>query len=238
MDETDVFMPASMRQTAFTELVGDAVSFYRLARDTSLAEQAHRFARQSILLSSLTIECAANNLLWASAANPALRADLERLSPLSKMDACLQFLGKSLDRSRVEVQWVKELIAARNDYVHPKVVVLEAEVGFPQDGGEEWLMPLKMPAHFRKGLDIAKQAQFWDAKAAQRVLHCVTAFYKHLIDDVMQMDPRDLQRTFSSFVHLDEKPILAVSGPAGAVLEVRDEGLDYAIYRRMMGRFG
>jgi hypothetical protein len=175
--------------------------------------------------------------LWASKVTAALREDLERLSPLSKIDVCLQFLGKRLDRSRVEVKWVKELISARNDYVHPKVITMEAEIGMPKDGGAEWLMPLKMASHFRKELNIPRQSQFWGAEASKRVLYCITQFYSYLIDDVIEMDPRDLQSTFSSFLHFDNKPVVAVTGAAGAVLDVPDEGLDYAIYRRMMGRF-
>jgi len=136
------------------------------------------------------------------------------------------------------VQWVKELIAARNDYVHPKVVTFEAEVGLPEDGGDEWIMPLKFPAHIRSGLGIPRHANLWDYSAARRVLCCITAFYQYLIDDLIVMDPRDLQRTFSSFIDLDGKPFAAITGPAGAILEEDDEGLNYSIYRRMMGRLG
>ena len=234
MSNSQVFLPAKMRNNALLSLVSDAVTFHRMAVLVE-DDQQRRLARHSILLASLTVECFANCLLWMTDIQSGLRADLDKLPPLSKINACLHLRGKKLDHGRVEVQRMVELIKARNEYVHPKIVTVGAEIGMPHDGGSHWLMDLRVPAEFRHSLSIPKQAMMWNAEHSKRVLQHTTAFYKFLIDDVLKLDPPDLQQTFSAFIEIGEKPFAAISGGLEQVLDEDGDDFDFTVYRRMMG---
>jgi len=223
-----------MRNNSFLELVSDAFTFHRMALNAADDHQ-RRLARHSIVIASITIECAANCILSSANIEKSLKAEFEKLSPLSKINACLHVSGKRLESGRIEVQRMAELIKARNEYVHPKIVIGGAEIGMPQDAGHEWIMDLRLPVSYRDGLGIPKSSAMWSVDSSKRVLQHLTAFYAWLVDDVLAFDPRELQRTFSAFIELDGKPFAALSGRAGGMFEQDDDDFSYAIYRRMTG---
>jgi len=181
--------PATFRYVAFLDLIVDAAFQHRLATQTEDSLAMSRHARSSVAAAFLTIECIANVLLEEVDVAAALRKDLDKLAPLSKIEVALQMLGKpGYDRGRHEVQKAVEVIQARNDYVHSKAVKINAKVHPPEDAGADWLIPFVIMPEFWKGLGIPKQSMFWSADVSRGVLQVVRDYLKYVLADILKAD--------------------------------------------------
>jgi len=126
---SDFRAPATFHYIAFYDLLADAAFQHRCAAVESDSFRMNRYARASVIAAALSVECAANCLIHSLELSATLRAELDKLPALAKVETFL-LLSEfgALDRGRVEVQRMKELITARNEYVHPKVTAIEAVV--------------------------------------------------------------------------------------------------------------
>ena len=106
----------------FGQLLCDAIFFEKMAKKESDQIILRKYARSSILMSTLTLECAANCCLNQFSANKQLLNDIDKLPFLSKFDlfAVLGF-EKKIDYGRTEVQKINELKHIRDSIVHSKV---------------------------------------------------------------------------------------------------------------------
>jgi len=82
-----------------------------------------RFARSSIVNSTILLECSANCCLDALKLSNSFKNDLDKLPSLSKFEFYLtsKFRNKNFDRGCNEIQNVAELKTLRDIIVHPKV---------------------------------------------------------------------------------------------------------------------
>ena len=193
--------PAKFRYIAFFDLLADAVFLHQKANIEPNPYLSSRFARGSISASSLSTECFANCLLTILQPTRSLANDLDKLPPLSKIDVALRLQGsKALDRGRIEVQRVAELIQARNDYVHPKASAVEASISTPQDAENEWVLPVSMNAELWRGLEIPKPAMFWSKENSLSTLSAICLFFRYVIVDLMNGDEDLINEFFISRV--------------------------------------
>ncbi|MFB2774310.1 hypothetical protein [Shewanella xiamenensis] len=125
--------------------------------------------------------------------------ELDKLPPIPKVEIALRLQGfGDLDRGRSEVQRIAELIKARNEFVHSKLATIEANIGFPQDAGAEWMLPIEMTGEHWKQLGIPKVAMFWSRVNSLAVLSAICSFYRHVLVDVMRATDELLNRTLIS----------------------------------------
>ncbi len=110
----------------FYILFQDAVQFLNDS-DSALAKEDYygmeRFARASIINSTLILECSANCCLDTLNITNSFKKDLDKLPVLSKFEFYLSYKYKEriFDRGCNEIQNVAELKTIRDLIVHPKV---------------------------------------------------------------------------------------------------------------------
>jgi hypothetical protein len=182
-------VPASFRYVALLDLLADAAYQHRLAKSAPDSFLMSRHARSSVLASALAIECFANCLLESVEVPSSLREDLDKLSPIAKIDASLRLRqSDKFSRAQSEVQKAKELIQARNDFAHPKSVSWKATLQEPKDAGSEWMLPFTMHGQNWGSLGIPKQSPFWTHDASLAVLKVVRNLLKYVLVDVLDAD--------------------------------------------------
>ena len=191
--------PASFHYIAFYDLLADAAFQHRNAAAELDSFRMNRFARASIIAAALSVECAANCLIHSLELSAALRIELDKLPALAKIETylLLSHFG-ALNRGRLEVQQMKELISARNEYVHPKVTKIEATVEEPKDAGHEWLVPFELEGVHWSGLDIPKKPMFWSKTNSQITLQAIAAFFRYLFVDLMNSTSEQLHGILTS----------------------------------------
>lgn len=183
----DFSVTASFRYVAFFDLLGDAAFQHRQATAAANSFGMNRYARASVLASSLSIECAANCLLDSLNLSKASLNDLDKLSPLSKIEACLLIKNVAeFDRGKVEVQQISELIRARNDHVHPKISSIPTEMGKPQDAGKNWLFPMSLEGENYPHLKIPKRPIFWSSESSATTLRAIAQFLRYVFIDLLR----------------------------------------------------
>ena len=84
----------------FLDLVCDALFHLRLAESSDDSYVINRHARASILACSLSLECLSNALIKYLDTSEHFYEDLERLPPLSKIEAFLKIAGVGFDIDR------------------------------------------------------------------------------------------------------------------------------------------
>ncbi len=195
-------IPAKYTYIAFLDLLADALFQHQMAENEANSYMASRLSRASIIASSLSVECFANCLL-ALLPSRKLSKDIDKLPPLSKIDLSLrlkQFL--EIDRGRLEVQQVADLMKARNDVVHSKRVAIQASMDLPRDAGNEWMFPITMSGEHWRGLGIPKQAMFWSKKDSFKTLSVISSFYRYVLVGLMQADEEMISKVLISRAEL------------------------------------
>jgi len=211
----DLAFPAAFRYIAFFDLLSDAIFQHRHAAEAATPELASRFARASVLASALSIECSANALLATLDLTKPLMAELDKMSPLGKVESCLRLLGvESFDRGRVEVARVVELIKARNDHVHPKATRMPGTIYAPQDGGAEWIVPMSFDGAHYENLDMPKLSMLWSESSSRAALVAVAGFYAYLFGELIKPPEHDLNVMLMPQMELGAAKGLAVHMPS------------------------
>lgn len=91
--------------------------------------------------------------------------------------------GKApLERGSRAVQLVGELVKLRNDYVHPKVEVADADMKPLEENDHHVVVPFSVTATFWPMLQIANQSFLWEANASGRVLRALAGSYRHVLE--------------------------------------------------------
>lgn len=192
-------IPATYRYIAFFDLLADAIFQHKMAMNETNPYLCSRYARASISASALSVECFANCLLALSESPKKLLEELDKLSPIPKVEIALRLQGLGdLDRGRAEIQKIAELIKARNEFVHSKLTALEAGIGLPQDAGTEWIVPISMTGEQWRQLGIPKVAMFWSKESSLSVLSAISSFYRHVLVDVMKANEELVNGAFIS----------------------------------------
>lgn len=230
LSEEEIMISGKYRYIAFLELLGDAILQLREAKRTSEVFLINRFARASILTSALSVECVANCLLVDLDTSRKLSDELDRMSPLSKIEVYLQLKSKPpLDRGNRRVGKIAELITARNDFVHPKVKGIPASIKMPEDGGKEWLIPFKIEGTHHSQLEIPEVPMFWCADDALTVLRAIGDFFQYLFCTLLQSNKEEMSRMLVSRIEAGEIQIPAVYDHIITTLQSAKEiGVDFS----------
>ncbi len=111
----------------YLSLFIDSVEFISEAEGLDELKSS-RFYRASIISNVLAVECAANICIHSMELPKELHDHIEKLSVVWKFDYFSHAKsGRVIDRSINEYSNLKQLVAIRNDYVHPKVEMGEYE---------------------------------------------------------------------------------------------------------------
>lgn len=163
----------------FYNLIIDAAEFAIMAGSKDLhcrafAEQ--RFARASILMSVLSLECAANRCLDSLPIGNKCRDDLDKLSILGKYDVFLSFRNnkKIMDRGIDVVHKIQELKNIRDSIVHPKRI-----------SGE--IVQTYVEFHKTDNLKLAKLHLLWKIEDALSAFRAVMNFYNYYFIELCNM---------------------------------------------------
>lgn len=110
----------------FYVLYQDAVHFLNDSDDAIDKEDFYgmeRFARASIINSTLLFECSANCCIDTLKISNSFKKDIDKLPAISKFEFYFssKFTDRNFDRGCTEIQNVSELKNIRNLIVHPKV---------------------------------------------------------------------------------------------------------------------
>lgn len=228
----EVTIPAEYRYIAFFELLADAIVQNREATRTTEPYMMNRFARASILASALSVECVANCLLVALGTSRKLSEELDRMSPLSKIEMYLQLKSKpALDRGNMRVAKIADLISARNDFVHPKVKGLSATMRMPQDGGTDWLFPFSIDGVHHTQLPIPKAPMFWSAENSLETLKAVAEFFRYLFCTLLKASHNEMHSMLMSRVEAVHVHIPAVYDELKTILHsAKEVGVDFSYF--------
>lgn len=174
-------IPAKFIHVGFFDLICDSIFHYRQSRDSSESYSMNRNARASIISSALSIECYANALIQDIQSSSDCFNDLDRLSPLSKIEMFFRMNGveDNINYGDHRIQVIKELIQVRNSYVHSKSKTISTTMSLPEDGSTHWILPMELEGERYKSLKIPKSSMFWNDDNAFAVLKAILQFYKY-----------------------------------------------------------
>jgi len=236
----DFEVPAVFKYSAFFDLLADAAFQHKNAKVQTDSYLMSRYARASVLASALSVECVANCLLESLNISKSLRAELDRLTPVAKIETYMHLRSiEGFDRGCPEVQRVSELIKARNDYVHPKTSGIAATVRTPQDGGADWILPLNIEGEHWRELKIPKRSMFWSAQSSVSALGAVATFFTYIFVTLLKSSEQDLQSMLPSRIELKDVHILAVFEEIKSELKAASEhGVDFSLFSFLSGVSG
>jgi hypothetical protein len=162
------------------ELIDDAVFFADMAgKNLSSAVLPWRYGRSSIFTSALLLEAVANCLI--ADIEGKFRDEADRLPVIAKFDLYARLNSKLLDRGRIEVQRISELIKLRDQFVHPKVKAKPFN-DLCRDGQGNFVgTPV---SELFDGLKIEKGGP-WSKEDAVTVLKAVFAFLNYYFIDLI-----------------------------------------------------
>ncbi|EJE8521962.1 hypothetical protein P3656_19935 [Vibrio parahaemolyticus] len=188
-------IPAQFMHVGFFDLLCDALMQHNQSQQNENNNyRCNRFARSSICASVLSIESCANALLQQIDIAPQTLNDLDRMPALSKIDMYLRVEHQlsGLDYGNNIVQKVKELLQIRNQFVHQKGTKIKTGIGKPEDGNENWILPMDLEGKLHKQIKIPKCSMFWSNYNAYEVLKAVFDFYNYLFHELVPLNEEEL----------------------------------------------
>lgn len=229
---SDLSVPATFRYSAFYDLLADAAFQHQRAKQAMDSYTMSRFARASVLASALSVECAANCLLVSLTVSKSLLLELDRLTPIAKIEAYLKLRGvDGFDRGCHEVQRVVELVKARNEHVHPKAATIPAAVSTPQDGGANWVVPFNLEGEHWDQLHIPKRSMFWSHASSLAALGALASFFTYLFVGLLKASADELHDILPSRLEIGDTHVLAIFDEIRDELRtIADHGVDFSFF--------
>lgn len=215
----------------FLQLVSDAASFHCLSSVEARALPGCRFAKQSILLSALAVESAANCVVAAAPLSKTKQENLLGKHTFAKFKDALALRGKVFDGQRDEARRVAALIQVRNDLAHPKVFKDSVDIQFKRSN-EKWLASIEMNLADSGLLGIRYKPMGWTSKESQAVLEALNGFFEYLFDGVLRCSDDHLAKMFSSYVESDLGHVLFVVEELPDFDETERCGVNLSAFRR------
>lgn len=199
-----------LEERSFTQLIGDAIFFEKCSRMEKDLYNKQRFARASIILSTLCLECGANCLLKNLQLSKQYSIDIDRLPFISKYDTFAQIgYDKSLDRGRKECQKVMELKQLRDRYVHSKTKKINLEFTSMEDVGENYKVNIDFAGKTKKAIGIDENSRFWFHKDAVAALDAIVSFFNYYFIDLLSIDKKDVFSLLSPLMYINKQPSAA-----------------------------
>jgi len=168
--------------------------FFRASDEASDRYDTQRFARASILNSTLTLESAANICLQHLGFSKQFINDIEKTTSFAKLDLFAQIhSGKSIDRGNVKYQKVAELKRIRDSFVHPKKFKVPIEFFVNE---EKYLdlteVKIEIEANPYTATKIDKSSMLWFANDAREALESVLGFYDYYFINLLELDSKEI----------------------------------------------
>ncbi|WP_431262477.1 hypothetical protein ACQ859_20350 [Roseateles chitinivorans] len=229
-------VPCMWRDGAFFDLLADAAFQHKQAANASKLDDegyaSQRFARAAILAAALSVESAANCLLETLDIPKTLRSEVDRMTPLGKIDACLRLRGHSSIAYGIrEVQQIAELVKIRNDHVHPRTSTIPAELGSEKVGDTHSFVPISLESELWPSLGISKRSMFWSHQSSQAVLKAVSGFHKYVLKTLMGLKADEMKRILASRLEVSTMQLHLVSDDVLKELEgAREWGADLQFF--------
>ena len=172
----------------FCSLFGDAIHFEKMSRTEVNALYSQRYARISIICSLLTLESAANCCLFCVEENKQLIDEIDKLSPLAKLDFfSTHGFQKKMDWGREEVQRAKELKQLRDSLAHPKVI--KSSVESPNPNSRFSANGMTFSTKPKSATNIDANSNIWFHKEAVSALQSIVDFYNYFFSELIGLDP-------------------------------------------------
>lgn len=205
----------TLTERPFMQLLSDAVALMLLAEEHEKATDATGlFSRSSLLHIVFALESAANCSLMDLVLSKHMADLFETFSPIDKFEAILTFEQPhtEFDRGCRSVQAVKELIAIRNRYVHPKAspapLIGEAILDrcFAVDSGNH------------QTTKISHRPINWSARDARHAIECVIDFLDRFFIDWCKFSDRRVEEILVSSVRFDATLVGNDPGPVFGII--------------------
>ena len=156
----------------FYDVLIDTVMLCAEAEKQPKGKLQRSMIRAVILQSGVMIECAANVLVW-SFFSPQTISDVDKLSPLSKIDVYLECKGKGrLDRGSTSVQRATELKKLRDRLAHPKT--LKRTLRAQNISARTYETEKSLTPH----LGIPDEPNLWEPRHAKEALSAAVDFLR------------------------------------------------------------
>ena len=173
-------------ENMFFTLLGDAIETALLLPGLKAPGTKLRYARFSVLSSALAIEAAANSCFERVSFPPAVLKKIERnLGTMDKYDmfSLELFKNSRFDRGCLAAQRIEDLLAVRNDYVHPKITPR------PAVGHNEAVGQVTIYCGTYDHLKIEKSPRAWTDSTPLLVLKAVDDFLTNYFLENAKMSP-------------------------------------------------
>ena len=175
---TSSFDGATWLDKGFYNILIDTVTLCAHASQSQEESLERSLTRSVILHSGILIESAANVLVWGFFSSPTA-SDIDKLSPLAKIDVYLECKGKErLDRGSTVVQRAAELKKLRDGLVHPKFSKRELRADDLSLGTYKAERP--STSHVR----IPDDSNLWKYRHAKDALSAAVEFLRFLFDRI------------------------------------------------------
>lgn len=173
----------------FFPLFYDAIELALISNGLSEnVENGDSIARSSILNATFSLEAAANCFLESFEVSKHLFKEFDKFGVLEKYEFLLyiKFKEANLDRGRIEIQKIKELISLRNSYVHPKPIKSAPKYTHI---GSTYKYSHKAP--LTQFLKIPEDSNEWSSNHAKTVINAVADFLSLFLIDLCQLTPKE-----------------------------------------------
>lgn len=198
-------LPATYKSNGFLYLLCDASYCLKLASEESDSFKNNRLSRSSIMASALSIESCANVLISQLKYSKSYSNELDKLSPLGKIESFLRFKKfNAIDRGANIWQKIQEIIQIRNSHVHPKLMNIDGSI-LPMIKHEEHMeIPLHIFNESWPMIKIPKSSIFWSHDAANKVLSTVISFYNTLFSKLINIPPKEVRLILFDYIYFGE----------------------------------
>lgn len=220
-----------IRRSSFLQLVSDAAEFHCFSVAEARALPGCRFARQSILLSALAIEAAANCVVAEIGLNKSKQKEIGGLPTMPKFKQALALRGKLFDLDRDEVKRASALIQMRNDLAHPKVFKSSITMEIKREGERRFLsteLELKDPGL----LGIRHKPMGWTSDSSLVALQAMNLFFVYLFDTVLRRSDKDLALMFGNYIDTDKGHVFFDIAELPDFETAQSNGVDLSAFRR------
>jgi len=221
----------SFRGSSFLQLVSDAAAFHCLSLAEARSLPGCRFAKQSILLSALAIESAANCVVAEIGLTKPQQRKLAKESSMEKFRQALAWRGRPFDARREEVRRAAALIQVRNDLAHPKAFKDSVSIEIKHEGDRR-LLSTELELKDSGILGIRNKPMGWNSDASLVALNVLNAFSGYLFDSALGRIDKDLALIFGSYIASDRGHVFFLSAELPDFEEAIANGIDLSAFRR------
>lgn len=219
------------RSSSYLQLVSDAAAFHCFSVAEARALPGCRFAKQSVLLSALALESAANCVVADIGLPKAKQKELTGQSTMQKFKQALALRGKPFDVGREEVKRAAALVQVRNDIAHPKAFKDSVSIEIKREG-ERRFLTTELELKDSGLLGIRHKPMGWTSDASLVALQVLNEFFVYLFDTVLGRSDEDLALMFRSYFETDEGHVFFDSGELPRFEDALQNGIELSAFRR------